>query len=135
MAANPNPIFALVPNLGVLSSARIVTANAGRDGTGTLGICATGGTNGSRIDRIVISATSTTTAGFVRLFITDGSSIRFWKEFVVTALTPSGTVAAFTTTLSSPDSAPLLVLPATWSLKAGTHNAESFDVLAFGGDF
>jgi hypothetical protein len=135
VAANTNPIFGLTPNLGALATARISTANTNRDGTGTLGTVLTGGTNGSRVDRIVITATATTTAGMVRLFISDGTNIRLWKEIAVSAITPSGTVAAFTSTISSPDSNPLLVLPVNYVLKAGTNNAESFDVIAHGADF
>lgn len=132
MAANTTPIFTITPQVGRV---RIATANAARDGTGTLGAVITGGTNGTRIDRIVITATATTTAGMIRLFIDDGSNVRAWKEVVVTAITVGAAVAAFTATISSPDSQPLLVLPSTYILKAGTHNAESFDVTCSAGDY
>lgn len=133
MAANTTPIFTIVPHIGYV---RMSIANTGRDGTGTLNAVFTGGSNGSRIDRITVTATSTTTAGMVRFFIDDGTNVRFWKEIPVTAATPSGTVQAFTTTFITPDAtSPLLVLPSSWVLRAAPHNAETFDVLAFGGDF
>jgi len=133
MPANTNPIFTLTPHI---SSARIATANTNRDGTGTLGAVITGTTNGTRVDRILITATGTTTAGMVRIFIDDGTNVRFWQEVSVTAITASGTVKSFTATISSPDStAPLLVLPSSYVLRAGTNNAEQFDVIAFAGDF
>lgn len=136
MTANFSPVFALTPNMGpAQAGARISTANTNRDGTGTLGDVLTGATNGSRVDRIVITANVTTTAGMIRLFIWDGTNTRLWKEVPVTAVTASGTAAAFSAVVSSPDSNPLLVLPATWKLKAGTNNAESFDVIPHGGDF
>lgn len=133
MAANTTPIFTLTP---VASGVRISTANTNRDGTGTLGSVKTGGTNGTRIDRVVITATGTTTAGMIRLFIDDGGgTIKAIKEISVTAITPSGTLAAFTYEWFRNDSLPLVVLPNGYILKAGTNNAESFDVMAFGGDY
>lgn len=133
MAANINPIFTIVPHLGMV---RIATSNTNRDGTGTLGDVITGALNGTRVDRIAITATSTTTAGMIRLVIYDGTSAsRLWREVAVSAITPSGTVQAFNTLISSADQNPLLVLPAGYVLRAGTQNAESFDCLALGGDF
>ena len=134
MPANNYPIFVLTPKIGM---ARISTANTNRDGTGTLGDVITGGTFGTRVVRIHIRATVTTTAGMVRLFISDGSNIRFWDEVSVTAITVSATVQAFEATIITPDSAsPLLVLPSGYVLKAGTHNgSEPFDVIAHGGDY
>jgi hypothetical protein len=132
MATDPN--FASTPVAGL---AQISTANTNRDGTGTLGTVVTAGASGSRIEEIVIEATGTTTAGIVRLFLNDGTNTRLWREVAVTAATPSGTVLAFTASVRNdtrPD-LPLLVLPTGWSLRAGTHNAETFNVFAFGGSF
>lgn len=116
---------------------RIATANTNRDGTGTLGDVCIGGTNGTRIDRIVIEAIGTSTAGMVRLYINDGASnTRLWQEVSVAAITPSGTVQAFRAVIQSPDfQAPLLVLPATYILRASTVAAESFDVISHCGDY
>lgn len=132
MPANTTPIFSLTPQVGRV---RIATANTNRDGTGTLGSVITGGTNGTRVDRIVITATVTTTAGMVRLFIDDGTNIRAWKEVTVSAVTVAASTPAFTATISSPDTAPLLVLPSAYILKAGTHNAEQIDVVAMASDY
>jgi hypothetical protein len=131
--ANTTPIFTLVPIIG---RARISTANASRDGTGTLGTIVTGATDGTRIDRIIITATVSTTAGMIRLFINDGTNIRAFREVPVTVITVGASTPAFTATIISPDTqAPLLVLPSGYILAAGTHNAESFDVLALGGAY
>ena len=54
--------------------AQISTANTNRNGTGTIGTVFTGAAGGSRIDDITITATGTTTAGVVRLFINDGTT-------------------------------------------------------------
>jgi len=133
MAANTSPIFIDTPKWG---QARISTANTARDGTGTVGTVYTGTTDGSRISYIRIMATSTTTAGMVRLFISDGSNIRLWDEILVSALTPSATVLGFRATIASPvPGEPLLFLPSAHLLLASTNNAESFDVTAVVGDY
>lgn len=124
------PAFAATPRC---STAQISTANTARDGTGTLGTLFTAPANGTRIDRIEVKATGTTTAGMVRLFINDGTNTRLWKEVPVTAITPSGTVTAFAATLDL--SARPELLPSGYSIKAGTNNAETFNVKATGGDF
>lgn len=111
---------------------QVSTANTNRDGTGTLATIFTAGSTGSRVDDIVIVATGTTTAGMVRLFLHDGTNARLWQEVSVSAVTPSGTVAAWTQTLSNL----ALVLPSGWSLRASTHNAETFNIIVDrAGDF
>lgn len=63
MAANVDPIFVLTP---VLAQAQVSAANTNRDGTGTIVDLVTGGTYGTRIDKVRICATGTTTAGVIR---------------------------------------------------------------------
>jgi hypothetical protein len=114
------------------ASAQISAANTNRNGTGTIVSVITGATNGTRIDDIYIAATGTTTAGVVRLFISDGSNIRLWQEILVTAITPSTTVAVWSTTLLNVG----LVLESGWSLQAATNNAETFNIIVTrAGDF
>lgn len=208
--------YASIPRNGQTT---ISTANALRDGTGTLGIVATAPAttaDGTRFDRIAIQAGGTTTTNVVRLFITQGipgqtiSTItavtttatvttaaahglttgnlvtlqyalpndynvtsvavtvtgattftytmattptvlaalvvgnysttpavpvtRLWRELLVTAVTPSVSVAAFSVTLSSASAADIgympLVLQAGYSLRASTNNAETYYVSA-----
>lgn len=119
MASNAN--YAATPKSAL---AQLSAANTGRDGTGTIVTVLSAGTSGSRVDDILIAATGTTTAGMVRLFLHDGTNARLFREVPVTAITPSGTVQAFTASL--PNLA--LVLAPGWSLRASTHNAESFNV-------
>jgi hypothetical protein len=127
MASNAN--YAATPKSAL---AQLSAANTLRDGTGTIATVLTAGASGTRIDDIVITATGTTTAGMVRLFLHDGTNARLWREVPVSAVTPSGTVPAFTATLSNL----ALVLQTGWSLRASTHNAESFNVLVTrAGDF
>ncbi len=131
MAVTPTPVFVQVPFARV---ARISAANTARDGTGTVVTIATAGSNGSRVDRIVIQADGTTTAGVVRLFVYDGSAYHLWKEVLVTAITPSATIEAFRAELARGDGQPVLDLESGFSLRAATHNAEGFQVFAHGGD-
>ncbi|MCT6721745.1 hypothetical protein [Acidovorax sp. K2F] len=115
----------------IANGARIATANTNRDGTGTLGTVFAPGANGGRVDEVTIVATATTTAGMVRLYRHDGTNVRLWKEVPVSAVTPSGTVQAFTATIIA-----TLILGPNESLRASTHNAESFDVhVSVGGGF
>lgn len=112
--------------------AQATAANTNRDGTGTIATVFTAGASGSRIDDVTITAVGTTTAGMVRLFLHDGTNARLLREVAVSAITPSGTVAAFTASLTNL----ALVLQSGWSLRASTHNAETFNVcVTRAGDF
>ena len=129
--------YASVPKIGI---GQISTANTNRDGTGTLGTVFTAGASGSRIDAVEIQATGTTTAGMVRLFLHDGTNARMICEVPVVAVTPSGTVPAWSALVNSQGmnngtiQLPISI-PTGWSLRASTNNAETFNVIAFGGDF
>lgn len=124
MSANPQ-FAATIASAG----AAVSTANTGRDGTGTLATVLTAGASGSRVDDLAIVAQGTTTTGMVRLYLSDGATHRLWKEVSVSAVTPSGTVPAFAAYLSGLG----LLLKSGWSLRASTHNAESFNVLVTNG--
>ena|ERR1051326_6938990 len=104
---------------------QISAANTNRDGTGTMSTLWTAGANGAQINRIEIQAIVTTTAGMIRFFIYDGAATRLWKEVLVTAVTPSGSVAAFS---DSVDPSPPLTLAPNEVLKVATNNAETFNV-------
>jgi hypothetical protein len=123
------PVFVGVPKTW---QAAISAANTNRDGTGTLVTLVSAGASGSRIDRLRIVASGTTTVGVVRFFLNDGTNKYLIKERLVTALTPSTSVAVFEDEVSFGDG---LALPNGWSLMASTHNAEAFKVFAQGGDY
>ncbi len=131
MPANTSPIFTLTPNVGAVA---ISTANANRDGTGTIGTVFTAGANGSRISKIQIKATVTTTAGTIRLFIYTGSVYFLWREITTSAITVSATLPAFEYTLRliGEDA---LNLPTGYSLRASTEKAENYNIIAEGGDY
>ena len=129
MAANTAPIFTLAPQVAM---ATISTANTNRDGSGTIGTVLTAAANGTRILQVTIEAQGTTTAGMIRFFIYNGVTNFLYKEVAVTAITPSGTVAAFNSVVTFTNG---LVLPATYIFKAATNNAESFNIIAEAGDY
>jgi hypothetical protein len=81
--------------------------------------------------QINIVATGTTTAGVVRIFVYNGTNYFLLREVLVSAITPSTTVAVFSSTLVFSN----LVIPTGYSIRVTTNNAETFHVSAFGGDF
>ena len=117
------PQYASTPKNGAVNMA---TANTDRSGATTAGmvVVATAGTNGSRVDDVYITATATTTAGVVRLFLYNGTTAFMLQELLVTAITPSTTVPVWNSLITNMG----LVLQSGWSLRATTNNAESFNV-------
>lgn len=91
-----------------------------------------GGSSGSRVDQIIVRATSTTTAGCIRLFMYSGSgNATLIDEIAVAALTPGATDSAFNISKTYSN----LLVPNGYTLYVCTHNSESFAVHAIGGDF
>lgn len=126
MAAEP--VFAVTPRIGAVN---VATANASRDGTGTVATLITGASTGTRVAEIVCQARATTTAGMVRIFLYDGTTYRFFDEVSIAAATVSASVKGTRVSTSYAN----LVLPsASWSIVVSTHNAESIDVIALGAD-
>ena len=124
------PAFTLPVN--TLGVATISAANTNRDGTGTIVTVYTAGPAGSRIAMIEIVATGTTTTGVVRLFLSNGTTTWLWAEHLVTAVSPTASGAVW-----SKQIVPVVpaVLPSGWSVRASTHNAETFVVIVHGGNF
>lgn len=85
---------------------------------------------GTILERIIIQATATTTAGMVRLFVYDGSNYSLIKEVEVVAITPSATTPAFAVEIDMDG----ITLPNGRSIKASTEKSETFVVSAFGAD-
>lgn len=111
---------------------QISVANTARDGTGTLGTLYTAPATGTRVDDLYIKATGTTTAGMVRMFVSDGTNHRLVDEFAVSPITPSSTVASWSYRATNLG----IVLESGWSLRFSTHNGEVFNVvMTRGGDF
>lgn len=123
------PAFAATPKASAAVLA--ATADTSRTAPTTVSTVFTAGSSGSRIDEVWITAVGTSTANQVRLFLFNGTTYYLLKEVLVTAITPSATVSAFTTVIAFNN----MVLPSGWSLRATTNNAESYAVTALGGDF
>jgi hypothetical protein len=114
------------------AQAQVSVANTNRNGSGTIATVFTAGSSGSRIDDIYITATGTTTAGVVRLYLNDGTNTWLFQEILVTAITPSTTVQVFQFVLLNQ----ALILANGWSLRASTNNAETFNIqVTRAGDF
>jgi hypothetical protein len=123
-----SPVFAVVPEIGI---GQVSVANTNRDGiTGTYITLVTAAPSGTRIAEIVTQATVTTTAGMVRLFLTDGSTTRMFDEIAVSAATVSASVKGNRVSTLYTN----LVLPSGWSIRASTHNAEAINIFALGAD-
>lgn len=105
--------------------AQVTTANTNRDGTGTIATVITGAANGTRVDDIEISAVASSAAGVVRLYLHDGTNSRLLREILVGTITASNTVAAFNSRLTDLG---IILASASWSIRASTHNAETFNI-------
>jgi hypothetical protein len=131
MAAN-SVQFTATPGITL---AQVSTANTNRDGTGTVATILAGSATGRRINKITVKGIATSTAGMVRLYIYDGTNTRLYREVLVTAITASASVAAFSSEILYYDSdAP--ILPSTsFELRGSTHNAETFNIIVEWADF
>lgn len=126
------PAYAATPRC---ASVAVSTANTNRDGTGTIETVFTAGASGSKIERVVVKATSDPADGVVILWLHDGTNYRMFDEFDTNdPAAGSTTVAAFREERAYAD----LLLPTGWSLRAQNTvalTAGVFHVTAFGGDF
>ena len=121
MAAAPN-FF----NVTKTPMVQIATANTNRDGTGTLGTLVTAGAGAPvMVQDVTITATGTTTAGVIRMFVSDGTNHRLHSEILVTPVTPSTTIAVWSFQLFNLG----IQLEAGYSLRFSTNNAETFNVI------
>jgi len=136
MPANTTPIFPVTPIVGIatLTSATAITSRANITGTtGLVQLTATS-TNGTRVDAITVEAKGTTVANIISIWMYNGTTSYLYTEIPVTAITPSTTVSAFTSTTTFAN----LVIPPTYQLyiseQVGTSSAD-FNVYAFGGQY
>jgi hypothetical protein len=127
MAANRTPILV---RKSVLGACTVSVANTNRDGTGNLKelLNAAAYPNGIHILYCKYVAAGTVTAGVLRFFDFDGTTKRLIHELLITATTPSTTVAV---AMDRWEELYPIDLPAGHSLLVGTHNAETFNVFAF----
>jgi hypothetical protein len=147
MAAGTTPIFPATP-YAVSASLAAATACTTRGPTVTASLAGANilafvpiSTNGLRIDLIQVKACSTsfvaaTVAQTVTIWMWDGTTAYPIDELLVTAVTPSTSVASFTTSKSYTN----LVLPSTFALYVSTSitttaATTALAVYAFGGAY
>jgi hypothetical protein len=132
------------------ASVTVNTANTNRDGTGSMQIAWTApaftsdiNPGGSRIERVLLQATGTTTAGMIRLFVSSDAAANtaantfLYEEIPVTAAAPSTTISAWAASLQAVTYQTLfpIILGPGCTLRVATANAESFVVTVMGGDY
>lgn len=126
-----------------LEISQISTLNTARDGTGTISLVCAGPTTtsaagiGKRINRVIVQATGTTTPGMVRFFISNDGSVtdRLITEKPISAITPSGTIAAYRSEVSELVGfvLPGAVSGSTSGIWASTNNGETFNIIVESG--
>jgi hypothetical protein len=109
----------------------VSVANTNRNGTGTLVTSYTAGSSGSRVENIRFQARGTTTAGMIRIFRDNGTTVSLFKEYIVTAITATGTSLVFNLEVSN---LAWLLAPGEL-LKTSTEKAETFNIFIEGGNF
>lgn len=120
--------YAATPSIG---AAVLSAANPNRNGTGTVVNILTAGIYGARIDKITIKAVGNTTDGMVRIFLFDGTTYFLYDEASIGAITVDALTPGFRRTLATL----ALDLPANWSLRASTGNAELLHFIAEGATY
>lgn len=136
MAANTTPIFVLTPRSAGLTTG--VNANTALDGTGTVATVFTAGTNGSKVEDIILTHLGTNVATVLRVFVNNGSTnataSNNWlvKEVTMAANTVSQTAASVPVSLH-----PNLILPPGYKINVtiGTAIAAGIMVVCQGGDY
>lgn len=126
---NTDPLFVVTPRVYRVV---ISTANTSRLGGGSIGTLVTGSTNGDLVEMINMKSNQTTTAGMLRIFISDGGTFELYDEVTVQAITPSATVKAWQFQY-----VPLrpLVIQSGYILGVSTENSEEFVIVGQGGSY
>ena len=148
MPVTSTPIFVQSPLIGYLDmSAQTACTTRGKTATASLAAAnivqlLNTTTNGCRIDSFQVNACSTSitaasAANLVQIWIWDGTNAQLYTEIAVSAITPSTTTAAFTTTVTLTNP---LVLPSTYRLYASltvttTASTTALQCFCFGGNY
>jgi hypothetical protein len=131
MPANTAPIFPESPIVGIASigGTTIISRSNIVGTTGLTQLTATS-TDGTRVDRIEITATTTTSACLVWVWVNDGTNSYLVDEIAVSAVTPNTTTTIAATTFVDYTT---MVLPSTYRLFVSTTVAQTMNVVAYGG--
>lgn len=91
-----------------------------------------GGANGSRITALSIKAFEAfIDNGIVKFYLWDGATNYRWREFPVTATTPSSTVKSWEYYLNLPAEQALILAPG-WTLRVARDTTDDIHVTAYG---
>lgn len=137
MAITATPSFVQTPIVGVALVATAVTSRAKKSTpfTNFVELVPTS-TNGKRINAITVKGAADTAAGYVFIWIYDGTDCYLFDEIAVSAATTSATVASFQTTkIYDTSSNPPFNLQPTYKLYATTTITQNVNVIAFGFDY
>ena len=126
MASSPS--FAATPKVG---AATVSTADAGLATPSNPPNVLTAGTNGTRINAVIVQAMGTTAVGLVRLWLFDGTNYSLIREIPVFPVVPGTSIPAFQTVTTFDH----LSIPSGWSLRASTTVAQSLRVIAMAADY
>ncbi len=130
MATKPG--FAATPRQG---QASIASTELSLTAPINIGIVFVAGANGSRVERLRAVGFGATVAGLINVFLHDGTAHRLIRSISVGAAAPSATTATWgadgSGTISFEGG---LMLPAGWSLRVATTQAQGFHVTADGAD-
>lgn len=104
MAANTNPLFALVPQVPIQTITATTTDKSGATNT-NIKTLYTAATNGTKITQIGFKCLGNSTAGIFLIWITDTSGLNpiLFDEILVAAVTSSTTVATYKAVNTYPD--------------------------------
>lgn len=117
---------------------QVTTADTSRTAPTNQATLITAAAAGTLVTRITAAATGTTTAGVLRLWVSNdgGTTKRLLEEILVLAITPGTTQAIWRGTFTSASLAQPFVLGASTNnvLYVTTNNSETFNVWAEGFD-
>jgi hypothetical protein len=134
MAANTQPIFALVPETKIVTVTAATTDRTGATTTNLVELL-TAGTDGTKITQIGAKVAGTNAATLVLIFITDtaGTNPKLFDEIVINAVTPSTIARSFRNSVAYDD----LQLKSGQKVFVGTTVAitDGVNVFAIKGDY
>lgn len=135
MPMNATPVFVQSPLVGsaTLTSPTPITSRANITGTTGLVALTPTSTNGKRIDWIRVVGKGTTTAGYVTVWLYDGTTSKVIDEIAVSAATVSATVTPAKTDQSYTGNG--FNLQPSYQLYVSSTVAQDLNVYAFGGDY
>jgi hypothetical protein len=136
MVQNVEPIFPHIPNVGFTDP--ILTANTAKDGTGTVNLVFTAGSDGSFVEKIIGQPLGTNTASVARVFLNNGAApTTATNNSYIGQIGLPGTTNSEVAEIAAVSLTLNIALPASYRLYIviGTTVAAGWEFTAFGGDY